>query len=80
MDRRAFVRALGMCGGALGSGLLISACDRAPTAPDPTVKPRLDLQSQEGSSGSCRLCRREGMKLFLKGDKCFTAKCPLERR
>jgi len=32
-------------------------------------------------SGSvCRLCRREGMKLFLKGDKCFKEKCPVERR
>ena len=28
----------------------------------------------------CRLCRREGMKLFLKGDRCFTAKCGVERR
>lgn len=28
----------------------------------------------------CRLCRRQGMKLFLKGDKCFTPKCPVERR
>ncbi len=28
----------------------------------------------------CRLCRREGEKLFLKGDKCFTEKCPFERR
>ena len=28
----------------------------------------------------CRLCRREGMKLFLKGAKCFTDKCPLEKR
>ncbi|HEX8034221.1 MAG TPA: 30S ribosomal protein S4 [Ktedonobacterales bacterium] len=28
----------------------------------------------------CRLCRREGMKLFLKGDKCMSAKCPIERR
>ena len=28
----------------------------------------------------CRLCRREGMKLFLKGDRCFTAKCGIERR
>ena len=23
----------------------------------------------------CKLCRREGMKLFLKGDRCFTEKC-----
>lgn len=29
---------------------------------------------------SCRLCRREGVKLFLKGLKCSTPKCPLERR
>ena len=28
----------------------------------------------------CRLCRREGSKLFLKGDKCTTDKCPLSRR
>ena len=27
-----------------------------------------------------RLCRREGMKLFLKGAKCYTKKCPFERR
>lgn len=29
---------------------------------------------------SCRICRREGMKLFLKGSKCETAKCQVERR
>ena len=28
----------------------------------------------------CRLCRREGMKLFLKGARCFTDKCAIERR
>jgi len=28
---------------------------------------------------SCRLCRREGLKLFLKGLKCYTPKCPLEK-
>ncbi len=28
----------------------------------------------------CRLCRREGMKLFLKGDRCFTDKCAIEKR
>ncbi len=28
----------------------------------------------------CRLCRREGMKLFLKGGRCFTDKCAIERR
>jgi small subunit ribosomal protein S4 len=29
---------------------------------------------------SCRLCRRERQKLFLKGTKCYTEKCPEERR
>ena len=28
----------------------------------------------------CRLCRREGGKLFLKGEKCFTERCPVEKR
>jgi len=28
----------------------------------------------------CRLCRREGEKLFLKGDRCYTDKCAIERR
>ena len=28
----------------------------------------------------CRLCRREGIKLFLKGDRCFSDKCAIERR
>ena len=28
----------------------------------------------------CRLCRREGIKLFLKGDRCHTAKCAIDRR
>jgi small subunit ribosomal protein S4 len=28
----------------------------------------------------CRLCRREGVKLFLKGERCFTDKCAVERR
>src|ERR1044072_1679979 len=28
----------------------------------------------------CRLCRREDMKLFLKGDRCYTDKCGYERR
>ena len=29
---------------------------------------------------SCKLCRREGGKLFLKGERCLTAKCAIERR
>lgn len=28
----------------------------------------------------CRLCRREGKKLFLKGDRCYSAKCAIEKR
>ena len=28
----------------------------------------------------CKLCRREGQKLFLEGSKCYTEKCPVERR
>ena len=28
----------------------------------------------------CRLCRREGVKLFLKGSRCFTEKCAVDRR
>lgn len=32
------------------------------------------------TGASCRQCRREGTKLFLKGTKCFTEKCPVERR
>ncbi|WFD10413.1 30S ribosomal protein S4 [Tepidibacter hydrothermalis] len=28
----------------------------------------------------CRLCRREGMKLFLKGDRCYTDKCAINKR
>ena len=29
---------------------------------------------------ACKLCRREGKKLFLKGDRCYTGKCAIERR
>jgi small subunit ribosomal protein S4 len=28
----------------------------------------------------CKLCRREGVKLYLKGEKCYTEKCPFEKR
>ncbi|HWW73817.1 MAG TPA: 30S ribosomal protein S4 [Pyrinomonadaceae bacterium] len=31
-------------------------------------------------SAVCRLCRREGAKLFLKGDRCFKPSCPIEKR
>ena len=32
------------------------------------------------TDADCRLCRREGCKLFLKGDRCISPKCALERR
>ena len=32
------------------------------------------------TGADCRLCRREGAKLFLKGDRCYTEKCAIERR
>ena len=48
-------------------------------------KPVGTLKSEEKelaryTGAVCRLCRREGMKLFLKGTKCFTDKCPIEKR
>lgn len=32
------------------------------------------------TGATCRICRREGMKLFLKGDRCYTDKCSFDRR
>ncbi|MGE5626859.1 MAG: 30S ribosomal protein S4 [Solirubrobacterales bacterium] len=32
------------------------------------------------TGATCRLCRREGLKLFLKGDRCYTDKCAFSRR
>ncbi|MEK6563222.1 MAG: 30S ribosomal protein S4, partial [Candidatus Binatota bacterium] len=32
------------------------------------------------SASVCRLCRRENLKLFLKGERCYTDKCAIERR
>ena len=32
------------------------------------------------TDASCKLCRREGMKLFLKGERCYTNKCAVDRR
>ena len=32
------------------------------------------------TDANCRLCRREGQKLFLKGDRCYDSKCALDRR
>ena len=32
------------------------------------------------TDANCRLCRREGQKLFLKGDRCYSSKCAIEKR
>ena len=32
------------------------------------------------TEAKCKLCRREGMKLFLKGERCFSSSCAIERR
>ena len=32
------------------------------------------------TDANCRICRREGQKLFLKGDRCYSTKCAMERR
>lgn len=32
------------------------------------------------TGAKCKLCRREGMKLFLKGERCFSSSCAIERR
>jgi small subunit ribosomal protein S4 len=38
------------------------------------------MEKKDKNDLKCRKCRREGAKLFLKGDKCNTGKCPLLRR
>lgn len=40
----------------------------------------LILPTMRNTGPKCRNCRREGTKLFLKGAKCFTSKCPIARR
>jgi len=32
------------------------------------------------TASACRICRRENLKMYLKGDRCYTAKCAIERR
>ncbi len=52
--------------------------DPAQRLPSPEASESLSMGRYTGPS--CRQCRREGTKLFLKGTKCFTEKCPVERR
>src|SRR5437870_1884250 len=51
----------------------------------PDRKPNLKWRGKESKLARyigpvCRLCRREGMKLFLKGERCHSEKCAIERR
>ena len=39
-----------------------------------------DVRLARYTDSVCRLCRRESVKLFLKGDRCYTEKCAIERR
>jgi len=32
------------------------------------------------TEAKCKLCRREGMKLFLKGERCYSSNCAIDRR
>lgn len=56
----------------------------AKTEEDLTEKPSSEPKGAglrfKKSRGVCRKCRRAGEKLFLKGEKCFSAKCPFTRR
>ena len=55
--------------------------DSAQRLPPAEAASRLRKDKVARYTGSvCRLCRREGMKLFLKGDRCFTEKCAIEQR
>jgi len=54
-----------------------------PARRKPVVTRNINLGEQEMARYTgpvCRLCRRDGTKLFLKGAKCFTDKCPVEKR
>src|SRR5579862_8348894 len=50
--------------------------------PAAQAAPRLGEQNKVARylGSVCRLCRREGLKLFLKGERCYTDKCAIERR
>lgn len=41
---------------------------------------RWEAQMARYTGSVCRLCRREGLKLYLKGDRCYTEKCAVDRR
>ncbi len=49
-----------------------------PAQTAPGLRTKIAVARNLGSV--CRLCRREGLKLFLKGERCYTDKCAIERR
>ena len=61
--------------GQVDQGRHADSAQRLPSAEAPE-----SLSRCRYTGPSCRQCRREGTKLFLKGTKCFTEKCPVERR
>src|SRR5439155_18912068 len=58
----------------------------SPPSPTTAAAPRSGGESEEPEHVArytgpvCRHCRREGLKLFLKGERCYTDKCAIERR
>src|SRR6202022_434412 len=46
----------------------------------PAAEAAEDVAVARYTDADCKLCRREGMKLYLKGTKCETPKCPVEKR
>ena len=62
-------------------GLHTHSAQRLPSAQASSrVTERIDIIMARYTGADCRLCRREGAKLFLKGDRCYTDKCAIERR
>ena len=59
-------------------------CDPDSAQRVPSAKTKTSLIKEEGlaryTESVCRLCRRENLKLFLKGERCYTDKCAIERR
>src|ERR671934_2187566 len=45
-----------------------------------TFRPEAKKEVARYRGAVCRLCRREGAKLFLKGDRCYKPSCPIEKR
>ena len=58
--------------------------DPAQRLPSAEAPPRLSVRGQNRMARYigpvCKLCRREGMKLYLKGERCYTEKCAVTRR